>query len=134
MLTLGFELPLALDHDNAIARITDAFTAEGFRVVTRIDMHETFARALKTSFRPYTILGLCNPELAHRALSREPGIGLMLPCNVTVEATGDASSLVRVANPDGMMAVGDYQADAVLRDIASEARERIERAIERLET
>ena len=74
MLTLGFELPLPLDHDTAITHVTDAFSAEGFRVVTRIDMHETFARALEASFRPYTILGLCNPELAHRALSREPGI------------------------------------------------------------
>jgi len=130
MLTLGFELELPTDHDDAIAQVTSALKTEGFGVVSRLDMHTTFQEKLGVDFHPYTILGVCQPSLAHRALLREPGIGLMLPCNVTVEATPSGSTRVRIANPDGVMTVGDYQVDPELRAIAAEARTRLERVVD----
>ncbi len=133
MLTLGFELELPTDHDDAIAQVTSALKTEGFGVVSRLDMHTTFQEKLGVDFHPYTILGVCQPSLAHRALLREPGIGLMLPCNVTVEATPSGSTRVRIANPDGVMTVGDYQVDPELRAIAAEARTRLERVVDILD-
>ncbi len=133
MLTLGFELELPTDHDDAIAQVTSALSTEGFGVVSRHDMHTTFREKLGVDFHPYTILGVCQPSLAHRALQREPGIGLMLPCNVTVEETPAGSTRVRIANPDGVMAVGDYHEDPELRTIASEARTRLERVMDSLD-
>lgn len=132
MLTLGFEIELPTDHSDAITRVTSALQAEGFGVVSRIDMHSTFREKLNVDFHPYTILGVCQPSLAHRALQREPGLGLMLPCNVTVEETPTGSTRVRIANPDGVMAVGDYHEDPEIRAIAADARTRLERVMDTL--
>ncbi len=133
MLTLGFELELPTDQSDAITQVTSALQAEGFGVVSRIDMHTTFREKLNVDFRPYTILGVCQPSLAHRALQHEPGIGLMLPCNVTVEAAPSGGTRVRIANPDGVMTVGDYHVDPELRAIAAEARTRLERVMDSLD-
>ena len=145
MLTLGFEVEVDLPHDQAIERVTEVLGEQGFGVITRLDMQQTFKEKLGQDFHPYTILGVCNPELAHRALTHEPGVGLMLPCNVTVETNGGGRSRVRIANPDGVMAVGDYHGDPVIREVAMEvphghhavgigdARERLERVLDRLE-
>ena len=124
---LGFEVRIASSHDEAIERITEALKAEGFGVLTRIDLDQAFRDKIDVEFRPYTILGACNPKLAHTALTSKPEIGLMLPCNVTVETTEDGGSLIRIMNPAIMMQIGDLGADDAVISVASDATERLKR-------
>lgn len=124
--SLGIEAHLALSHDAAITKVTDALKNEGFGVLTRIDLDQAFRDKIGAEFRPYTILGACNPILAHSALSSKAELGLMLPCNVTVEAS-NGGSLVRIVNPAVMMQMGDWASDEVLRQVSTEAAERLQR-------
>lgn len=124
---LGFEVNLAMPVDAAIERVTGALKAEGFGVLTRIDVHDTLKQKIGVDFRPYVILGACNPALAHKALTARAEVGMMLPCNVTVEATGSSASAVRIADPQMMMTVGDLGDSAELREVGNEARERLTR-------
>ena len=131
--SLGFETTLALPFDAAIERVTEALKQEGFGVLTRIDVHSTLKRKVGVDFRPYAILGACNPQLAHRALSARGEVGLMLPCNVTVESAGEISSLVRIADPAMMMTVGQLGSDPALREVGAEAQARLSRVTELLQ-
>jgi len=124
---LGFEATLPLAFDAAVERVTEALKAEGFGVLTRIDVHDTLRKKIGAEFRPYVILGACNPQLAYKALSARPDVGMMLPCNVTVEAVGEVRCLVRIADPGMMMTVGDLGEVEVLRQVGGEARERLQR-------
>lgn len=81
--------------DEVIDTVTEALKVEGFGVLTRIDVNNVLKTKIDVDFRPYTILGACNPVLAHKALSARPDVGLMLPCNVTVEQSGEGEYLVR---------------------------------------
>jgi len=130
--TLGFEATLPLAFDAAIERVTEALKAEGFGVLTRIDVHDTLKKKIGADFRPYVILGACNPQLAHKALSARGDVGMMLPCNVTVEAAGEGSTLVRIADPQMMMTVGDLGNEQALQQVGGEARERLMRVAEGL--
>lgn len=121
----GFEAILPLPFDAAIERVTEALRSEGFGVLTRIDVHDTLRKKIGVDFRPYAILGACNPQLAHQALSARSEVGLMLPCNVTVEAAGEDRSLVRIADPGMMMTVGDLGGVEALQRVGAEARERL---------
>jgi uncharacterized protein (DUF302 family) len=113
---------------DARARITAALKQEGFGILTEIDVQATLKQKIDAQFRPYVILGACNPHLAHRALQGELGIGLMLPCNVCVwEEEGGAT--VSIARPDAMFQVVDNQA---LAPVAAEADERLRRALDAL--
>jgi uncharacterized protein (DUF302 family) len=123
----GFEVTLSLPFDAAIERVTEALKLEGFGVLTRIDVQETLQKKLGVAFRPYVILGACNPGLAHQALSARAEVGLMLPCNVTVESTGEGSSIVRIADPAMMMTMGDLGSNAALQGVGAEARLRLSR-------
>lgn len=129
---LAFDVTLELPFDEAIDRVTDALAAEGFGILTRIDVHTTMKKKLDVAFRPYAILGACNPPLAHRALTHRPEAGLMLPCNVTVEARDDGGSLVRIGNPDAFLQVGALGEDPDLAAVGQEARERLTRVAEAL--
>ena len=131
--SLGFEMTLALPFDAAIERVTEALRQEGFGVLTRNDVHSTLKRKVGVDFRPYAILGACNPQLAHRALSARGEVGLMLPCNVTVESAGEVSSLVRIADPAMMMTVGQLGSDPALREVGAEAQARLSRVTELLQ-
>ncbi len=95
---LGFEVKLNQPFDQAVETVTAALKTQGFGVLTRIDVQATMKEKLNADFRPYTILGACNPPMAHQALNIDPWIGLLLPCNVTVE-TVDNTSLVRLTDP-----------------------------------
>lgn len=128
----GFEVELALEGEAAVHRVTDALKEEGFGVLTRIDLDRAFAEKLGIEFRPYAILGACNPTLAHRAVTARPEVGLLLPCNVTVESTGSGGSLVRIIDPDAMLGVGPLAADPDIQAVAREARARLERVAETL--
>lgn len=123
---LAFRVELNVPYERAIERVIDALKAEGFGVLTRIDVKETLKQKLGEDFRPYVILGACNPPLAYRALSEDAGVGVMLPCNVTVEAQADGT-LVALANPVGVMTMGDFGENAALVAVAHEAQARIKR-------
>lgn len=131
---IGFEVHIAQNYDSALERVIAALKEEGFGVLTRIDVKATFKEKLDVDFRPYTILGACNPSLAHRALSQDAISGLMLPCNVTVEEDPQGESIVRLANPEAMLTVGELESDPILLEVAREARARMERVAEALLT
>lgn len=126
---LGITVELATDYDTAMTRVTEALKAEGFGVLTEIDVKATLKKKLDVDFRRYAILGACNPPLAYRALTVQPEIGLMLPCNVTVAETDDGHTQVSLVDPMAMM--GFLNSDG-LADIAQEAQARLERVAEAL--
>ncbi len=129
---LGFEIRLDAPYQTALDQVAQALKAEGFGILTTIDVKATLKEKLNEDFRPYAILGACNPGLAHRALSHDANIGLMLPCNVTVEARPEGGTIVRIGDPDVMMRVGDLDRDPVVREVAADARARLERAADAL--
>lgn len=107
----GFVCDLAnVGFDEAIERVTAALKVEGFGVLTSINVRDTFAAKLGVDFRPYVILGACNPTLAHRGLSAEPQMGLLLPCNVVVQETADGEVSVSIADPRTMAQLLDNPA------------------------
>ncbi len=114
--------------DEALERVAEALKANGFGVLTKIDVKETFKKKLDVDFRPYVILGACNPTLAHEALQGDPSIGLLLPCNVVVQET-DRGALVSFADPKAMF---ELVPDAPIEDIATEARRLLQNAKDRL--
>ena len=89
--SLTFQVSIGEPYEIAVGKVTEALKSEGFGVLTRIDVKVTLKEKLDTDFRPYIILGACHPPLAHQALLSNPLIGLMMPCNVTVEETDDGS-------------------------------------------
>ena len=117
-----------ISFDDARARIIEALKAEGFGVLTEIDVRATLKAKLQREFRRYVILGACNPHLAHRALDAELGIGLLLPCNVCVWEE-DGGSVVSIAKPTAMFEI--VRRDD-LKAVASEADERLRRALDQL--
>ncbi|MBI0398047.1 DUF302 domain-containing protein [Cyclobacterium marinum] len=102
--------------EETIAQVTEALKAEGFGILTEIDVKETMKKKLDEDFRPYKILGACNPPFAFKALQAEDKIGTMLPCNVIVQQT-DAGVEVAAVSPKASMAAVD---NAELADIANE--------------
>lgn len=127
MSELAFEVHLDTTYEDAIERVTAALEDEGFGVLTRIDVDKTLKEKIDVDFRPYVILGACNPTLAHRALTHRADVGLMLPCNVTVEADNAGGAIARIVNPDMMLQLGDLTNDAALQEVAAEALQRLER-------
>jgi uncharacterized protein (DUF302 family) len=116
-----------LPYERALARTRDALSAEGFGVLTEIDVAATLKKKLDVTFPPYVILGACNPPLAHRALTAERDIGLLLPCNVVVYAADDPGKTV-VAAMDPITAL-DLTGNEQIRSVAHEVRIRLERAL-----
>ena len=130
--SLGFEVRLKEAFDAAVERVVAELGKEGFGVLTRVNVHEAFREKLGVDFRPYVILGACNPPLAHRALSARPEAGLLLPCNVTVEADGAGAAVVRIVNPAEMMKAGGFEDDPALKAVGSEAAARLRRVADAL--
>ncbi len=123
--TYGFGTSLQVSYEEAIPRVKEALKAEGFGVLTEIDVRRTLREKLGVEKEPYIILGACNPQLAHRALEQEPDIGLLLPCNVVVRAEGQGSR-VDIADPQVMLGiVGNEQ----LNSVAEEAKQRLQRVV-----
>lgn len=129
---IGFEVKLNRPYDDALEMTKAALKAEGFGVLTSIDVRATLKEKLDVEFRPYTILGACNPPLAHRALTQDAVAGLLLPCNVTVESEGSSASIVRIANPRTIFSVGSLENNPEITAVAEEARLRLERVAEAL--
>lgn len=130
MTTFGIRKPLRGTYDEALARVPEALKSEGFGVLTEIDIQATLKQKLGADFRRYKILGACNPPLAHRALSTELEIGLMLPCNVIVYEGDDQKAVVAAVDPTKTIAaVGGPE----LRELAQIVKDKLSRALDRLE-
>lgn len=127
--TIGFEVQLDRPYEQALEEVTAALKTEGFGILTKIDVKATLKEKLNKDFRPYAILGACNPPLAHRALSHNPEVGLVLPCNVTVEAVNSGESLVRIGDPDVFMQIGGLNQDPEIQDLGREVRVRLLRVV-----
>jgi len=121
----GFYCTLTgMSFQGAVERVTDALKVEGFGVLTDIDVQATMKSRLNIDVPAYRILGACNPPLAHRALSAEPDIGLLLPCNVIVREEANGGQTVGFMDPVAVMQMTD---DAEVAAVAAEVRARLER-------
>ena len=126
---IGIRTTLKISFEEAIQITVDALKIEGFGVLTQIDVKTTLKDKINVDFRPYVILGACNPTLAHRALSANPDVGLLLPCNITVQ---EAESGVVVTAVDPIQMLGVLQEEPAVKAVAVEAKTRLERAISSL--
>lgn len=126
----GMRVEIPVSYETAVDQVTTALKAEGFGVLTTIDVKATMKQKLDRDFRKYTILGACNPPLAHRALEAELEIGLLLPCNVIVYETTPDRAVVAAFAPVGAMSV---VGNAELIPVAQEVETRLRRALAALE-
>lgn len=125
----GLGVTVALSYEQAVERIRAELAKEGFGVLTEIDVRATLKKKLDVEFPPYVILGACNPALAHQALSAEPDVGLLLPCNVVVRQAEGGRTIVEALDPVAAMGLADNDA---LRPLGDEALARLERALDRV--
>ncbi len=122
----GFGKPVALSFDDAITRVTEALQQEGFGVLTEIDVAATMKKKIDVDMPPYRILGACNPKLANQAISAEPSIGLLLPCNVVVRQDEAGQVHVEFMDPQAVMQlVGRPE----VAELAADVRGRLERVL-----
>ena len=120
---------LALSFEQTLDKVTAALKEQGFGVLTEIDVKATLKKKLDADFRKYVILGACNPPLAHKALSTQLNIGLLLPCNVIVYEE-DGGSVVEILDPIKMM---DVAGNPDLNSVAQDAKNRLQRVMKALE-
>ena len=124
-----FSKTITESFDNAIQKVTEALKAEGFGILTEIDLKATLKKKLDVDFYNYTILGACNPPFAYKALLAEDKIGLMLPCNVIVQEKVAGQIEVSAVDPSASMQAIENQE---LAEIATEIRARLQKVIEQL--
>jgi uncharacterized protein (DUF302 family) len=115
-----------VSFEDAVARVTDALKSQGFGVLTEIDVQATMKKKLDLDYEPYVILGACNPPLAHRALSAQPEIGLLLPCNVIVRQTTEGV-VAGFASPKAMLS---FVKETEVGSVAAEADQKIRGALD----
>ena len=120
----GFSTKFNGSYDDAVTRVTEELQKEGFGVLTEIDVKAVMKKKLDLDKRPYKILGACNPVLANKALTAEPDIGLLLPCNVVVREEEDGSITVAFMDP---AAVLDLVQQPGIHDLAGEVKAKLER-------
>jgi uncharacterized protein (DUF302 family) len=129
-LAYGFKKILRTSVDAADARVREELKKEGFGVLTEIDVRSTLKQKLDVDFRPYRILGACNPPLAHRAMSEETDIGLLLPCNVIVyEGDEEGTAVVAILDPEKQLAISGR---TDLGPLAQDVRARMKRVLDAL--
>ncbi len=122
----GFGKQVAQDFESALEQVIRALQAEGFGVLTDIDVAATLKKKLNEDMPPYRILGACNPPLAHRALAAEPSIGLLLPCNIVVRQDKSGAVHVEIMDPNAVLDLVDKPA---ITDLAREVRQKLERVL-----
>ncbi len=122
------ELP-GMEYDAAVARATECLADEGFGVLTEIDVKATLKKKLDVEFKRYIILGACNPHLAHRAMTGEPFIGVLLPCNVLVMEREGGGSIVAALKPTAAFSLVD---NPDVAPIAEQVEEKMRRMLDRI--
>jgi uncharacterized protein (DUF302 family) len=122
---------LAQPYDSAVEAVRVALDEQGFGVLTEIDLKATLKTKLDVDVAPQVILGACRPALAYGALTAEPSIAAVLPCNVVVRAVDDATTVVEALDPDAMMGLADNDA---LRTVAADAKQRLTAALAALDS
>jgi uncharacterized protein (DUF302 family) len=122
----GFGKQVDSSFDAALTRVTEELQKEGFGVLTEIDVQATLKKKLNADLPPYRILGACNPPFAHRALTAEPSIGLLLPCNVVVRQDAAGSVHVEFMDPNAVL---DLVGRPEVHQIAAEVRARLQRVM-----
>jgi len=125
----GFGVETTLSPEEAESKIREALADEGFGILTEIDVASTLKNKLDIDVAPYRILGACNPQLAYQALTAEHSIGLLLPCNVIVYEREDGSA-IEILEPNLMAELTD---NSHLRELAGDAKTRLERALAKVE-
>lgn len=124
-----FAKTLSCEFEEAVRRTTEALMAAGFGIITQIDVKETLKKKINVDFRPYRILGACNPHMAHEALQIEDKVGTMLPCNVIVQYAGNGQTEVAAIDPvASMQSIGN----PALLETAKRVRSMLERVVEEL--
>ncbi|CAN5848480.1 MAG: DUF302 domain-containing protein [Gemmatimonadetes bacterium] len=127
----GISITVALPYDQAVERTREALATEGFGVLSEIDVAATLKKKLDVDFRPYIILGACNPPLAHQALTAERDIGLLLPCNVIVYAADEQGrSVVAAMDPAEALSLAG---NAALVPLSEEVKSRLQRVLASIE-
>lgn len=130
---LGTAVQLDMPFDAALQRTRAALKAEGFGILTEIDLQAAFKEKLGRDFRRYVILGACHPPLAYRAVSADPQVGLLLPCNVTVDAAREGGTTVRLVDPISLLAASALGAGSELGAVAADAQDRLQRVARALQ-
>jgi uncharacterized protein (DUF302 family) len=124
----GISTTVGLTYDQALERTREELSKEGFGILSEIDMAATLKNKLDVDFRRYVILGACNPPLAHRALTAERDIGLLLPCNVIVYAADeDGQSVVSAMDPEAAL---ELTGNEEVREVARDVKARLQRVLE----
>jgi len=125
----GFNLQVKGGFDDTVQRVTEALKTEGFGVLTDIDVQATMKAKLGIDGKPYRILGACNPPLAHKAISADPDIGLLLPCNVVIREEAEGKVIVGFMDPIAVLKLTDNPS---ITEIAKDVRTRLERVRDQL--
>ena len=124
----GISTTVGLPYEQAVERTREELSKEGFGILSEIDIAATLKKKLDVDFRPYVILGACNPPLAHRALTAERDIGLLLPCNVIVYAADeDGETIVAAMDPEAAL---ELTGNDEVREVARDVKARLQRVLE----
>lgn len=130
-MSYGFNVTFSGSFDDAIAKVTEELSKEGFGVLTEIDVKAVMKKKLDLNKRPYTILGACNPVLANQAITAEPDIGLLLPCNVIVREEEDGSITVAFMDPQAVLQLVNRDE---IEELAGEVLEKLQRVSKAVES